>query len=178
MYTQQTQRIEVIVRKEGGNGEKNNKETSTDEVVGKNGQQSNTGGLSKSTKRMVFVNTTHSLAVAKQFGRAVVNYQVSGLGLVHGDQAYQQQIERKVEIIQDVTGFAASVAIGAGYGATGGPWGALAGASLAAVSSGISIAMKYITRDRDFSYKVFKENNAIEYKRARANINMTLGRLR
>ena len=31
---------------------------------------------------------------------------------------------------------------------------------------------------RDFNYKVFKENNAIEYQRARASISLTTGRLR
>ena len=46
------------------------------------------------------------------------------------------------------------------------------------VTSGVSLAVKYAGREREFNYKVFKENNAIEYQRARASINMTTGRLR
>lgn len=178
MYTQQTQRIEVIVRKEGGNGEKNNKETSTDEVVGKNSKQSNSGGLSKKTKRFIAVNSMHTFAVAKQFAGAVINYQLGGLGYKHGDEAYQEQIGRKVELIQDATGVASNIAMGAAYGSVGGWVGALIGGSLAATSSAISLTQKYASRGRDYDFKTFKQNNAIEYKRARAQINLTTGRLR
>ena len=59
-----------------------------------------------------------------------------------------------------------------------GPVGMIIGGSLGAISSGASIGAKYASRRRDFSYKIFKENNAIEYQRARASINYTTGRLR
>ena len=87
-------------------------------------------------------------------------------------------MERRFEIVQDATNFASSVAMGAAYGSAGGPYGAAIGAVLGAVSSGVSLAFKFAGRQRDFEYKVFKENNAIEYQRARASINLTTGRLR
>ena len=68
--------------------------------------------------------------------------------------------------------------MGAVYGAWGGPIGAILGATFGAISSGASTAVKYLGREREFNYKVFKENNSIEYQRARASINLTTGRLR
>ena len=68
--------------------------------------------------------------------------------------------------------------MGGVYGAWGGPIGSAIGAGLGAIQSGLSLAVKYAGREREFSYKVFKENNAIEYRRARASINLTTGRLR
>jgi hypothetical protein len=179
MLKQQSQKIEVIVRKEGGAGAKNAKETDTENVGSQNGEQStSTGGLSRRTKRFIQVNSTHAFAVAKQGFNTAMNYMIGSLGQTSGDQSLQQQTERTVEIIQDVSGFATSIAMGAGYGAIGGPLGMALGASFAAVSSAISTGNKYMTRRRDFNYKLFKENNSIEYMRARASINLTTGRLR
>lgn len=179
MLKQQSQKIEVIVRKEGGAGAKNAKETDTENVGSQNGEQStSTGGLSRRTKRFIFVNSTHAFAVAKQGAGAAINYIISGLGDKSGDQAYQDRASRQMEIVQDVTGFATSVAMGAGYGAVGGPIGMALGAGFAAISNLISLGSKYKTREREFDFKMFKENNAIEYKRARAGINLTTGRLR
>jgi hypothetical protein len=179
MLKQQSQKIEVIVRKEGGAGAKNAKETDTENVGSQNGEQStSTGGLSRRTKRFIQVNSTHAFAVAKQGINTAISYSVSGIGLTTGDEAYQDKVSRQVEIVQDVGNFATSVAMGAAYGAIGGPLGMALGAGFAAVSSAISIGNKYMTRQRDFNFKMFKENNAIEYKRARAGINLTTGRLR
>ena len=174
MYTQQSQRIEVIVRKEGGNGEKNNRETNSDEVSSNNNKTS----ISNKTKRFAIVNAAHTFALTKQFANATINYYVGGLGLKYGDEAYQEQVERNVEILQDVSGFATSTIMGATYGAAGGPLGIVLGGLFGAASNAISTGYKYLTRQRDFSYKVFKENNSIEYRRARASINLTTGRLR
>ena len=90
----------------------------------------------------------------------------------------QENVQRRFEIVKDVGGFASSVAMGAVYGAWGGPIGAVLGATFGAISSATSIGAKYAGREREFNYKVFKENNSIEYQRARASINMTTGRLR
>ena len=179
MLKQQSQKIEVIVRKEGGAGAKNAKETDTENVGSQNGEQStSTGGLSRRTKRFIQVNSTHAFAVAKQGANALVSYIVGGLGGKSGDEAYQDKVNRQVEIVQDVGNLATSVAMGAGYGAVGGPVGMVLGASFALASNLISLGSKYATRERDFDFKMFKENNAVEYKRARAGINLTTGRLR
>lgn len=179
MLKQQSQKIEVIVRKEGGAGAKNAKETDTENIGSQNVEQStSTGGLSRRTKRFIQVNSAHAFAVAKQALNTATSWIVGSLGQKNGDEDYQDRVSRQVEILQDVGNFATSVAMGAGYGAIGGPVGMALGAGFAAVSSAISIGNKYMTRRRDFNYKMFKENNAVEYKRARANINLTTGRLR
>ena len=179
MIVQGSQKIEVVVRKEGGGGEKNNKEVGTDEIGGKNESQSSAGGFfGKNPRRTLKVNATHMLAVSKQVLNAQANYQMQKIGYISGDEAYQDRVGRQMEIVQDTGNVATSVAMGIVYGSAGGPFGMLAGAAIGAASSGISLAYKYKGRYLDYDFKMFKENNAIEYKRARANINLTTGRLR
>lgn len=176
LYTQQAQKIEVIVRKEGGNGEKNNRESETDEVS--NSKDGGNGAKKRQTKRAATVTALHTYAVAKQFANAEINYYIGGLGMKSGDEVYQDQIARTWEVITDHTNVASGIAMGASFGAIGGVPTAILGGILGGLSSGVSVAFKYKGREREFSYKLFNENNSIEYKRARASINLTTGRLR
>ena len=183
MFYQGTGRIEVIVRKEGGGAsETGAKETPTDEVGGGKETTWRTSVFGSENpnriKRIIKTNTTHALAVSKQVIDLGIEYWISGLGDKNGDQAYQDNVQRRFEVIKDVTNVASSIGMGALYGSWGGPIGAVLGAVFGAVSSGVSTATKYASRERDFNYKMFKENNAIDYKRARAGINQTTGRLR
>lgn len=181
LYQQGTQRIEVIVKKEGGGASTNANETNTDEVGGK-GKTWRTSVFGSENpqriQRVIKTNLTHTLAVTKQIADLAIEYQISGLGYKNGDQAYQNIVQRKMEIVKDTTNVASSVAMGALYGSWGGPIGAALGAAFGAVSTGASLISKYSGREREYNYKVFKENNAIEYQRARAGINLTTGRLR
>lgn len=183
LYQKGTQRIEVIVRKEGGSADTNSKEKSTDEVGGNEGEKTWRTSLFGSNKperrkRVIKTNLTHSLAVTQQIAQLGFQYWVGGIGYQNGDQALQDNISRNIEIYKDATGAASSVGMGILYGSWGGPIGAALGGLFGAISSGASLAVKYGSRKRDYDYKVFKENNAIEYQRARANINLTTGRLR
>ena len=179
-YQQGTQRIEIIVRKEASGGQDGAKETES-ENVSSSGTQTATqtsGGLTARQKRIIKTNATHILAVAKQVADLEIEYYISGIGQRNGDQALQDQISRKVETVKDATNLASSVAMGAVYGSWGGQIGTALGVALGAISTGASISSKYKSRQRDYDYKVFKENNAIEYQRSRAGINLTTGRLR
>lgn len=181
LYQQGTQRIEIVVRKEGGYAQSNAKETQAEDIGGRETtwRTSVFGSESPSRiKRVIKTNTTHALAISKQVADLGLEYWVAGLGNKYGDQSYQEQVSRQFEIAKDVTGFASSVGMGALYGSWGGPIGAVLGATFAAVSAATSIGVKYSGREREFNYKTFKENNSIEYQRARASINMTTGRLR
>jgi hypothetical protein len=183
MFYQGTGKIEVIVRKEGGSASETAvKETSPEEIGDGNNTDWRTSlyGTNNPNRRarIIKTNATHILAVTKQVFDLGLEYYIGGLGDKNGDQSYQQQVQRQVEIVKDVTGFASSIGMGAVYGAWGGPIGAIIGATLGAVTSAASIGSKYMGREREFNYKAFKENNAIEYQRARASINMTTGRLR
>ena len=179
LYQQGTQRIEIIVRKDSI-GQDGAKETETENVSSSDTQNTTltSGGLTARQKRIIKTNTTHALAVSKQVIDLGIEYVVGGLGQKYGDQALQENVERNVEIVKDVTNVASSVAMGALYGSWGGPVGAVLGATFGAISTGVSTVVKYANRERDFNYKVFKENNAIEYQRARASISLTTGRLR
>lgn len=181
LYQQGTQRIEIIVKKMDGNGVAGAKQLDSNEVTNENvankgGGQ--TGGRSQRIKRRIITNTTHALAVAKQAASYWINWIVGGVGYRYGDEALQDLAQQQVDIAQDATNFASSVAMGVVFGAWGGPIGAIVGGTLGAVQSGMSLMSKYGNRERDFTFKVFKENNAIEYRRARASINLTTGRLR
>lgn len=181
LYQQGTQRIEVIVRKDAGLASKGANEKPADQVS--EGQPTSTSstkqaGTYAQSKQFLRVNITHGLAVSKQLVGASINYALQGLGDKYGDQSLQENISRTYEIYQDGTNFASSVAMGATYGAAGGPLGIALGTAFGLISATTSIAFKYAGRERDFNYKVFKENNAIEYNRARASINLTAGRLR
>lgn len=181
-----TQRIEVIVRKEGGlgdagAGEKPLEEVSADtEKKDKNSIRTALFGSSspQRQRRVILTNATHILAATKQGIQQMFTYTVGGIGYIHGDQALQDAVERNVEAIKDPVNIAAAGAMGAVYGAWGGPVGAFIGAFIGIGTTGLSTALKYKGRQRDYNYKIFKENNQIEYRRARANINLTTGRLR
>lgn len=184
LYQNGTQRIEIIVRKEGGVGgnDAGAKQKATDEVADNKKTTWRTSVFGsedpKRIRRVIKTNATHAVAIFKQVADLGFEYMISGYGDKYGDQSYQEQCARQYEVIKDTTGFASSVAMGAVYGAWGGPIGAVLGATFGAVSNAASLGVKYAKREREFNYKVFKENNAIEYQRARASINLTTGRLR
>lgn len=177
-FVQGTQRIEVVVKREsgGGTGKQGAKEKTADEVTAKQEDEQEQQGFAR--KRFIKTNVTHGIAVAKQVIDLGIEYQLSGLGYKTGDSAYQDIVNRQVEVFKDAGNVLSSIAIGATYGSAGGPVGAVLGACFAAISTSASLASKYAGRERDFSYKAFKAENAIEYKRARASINLTTGRLR
>lgn len=186
LYQQGTQRIEVIVRKEGGTGVVGAKEVPSTDAGGKGGEAKNGGLLSTLTGsssparqyRVIKTNLTHMVATAKQVGFQTATYYLSGTAQRTGDQSLQQSVMRQMEIVKDTTGLASSVVMGAVYGSWGGPIGTAIGAVLGATTTAVSTAIKYADRNRDFNFKRFKQDNAIEYQRARANINLTTGRLR
>jgi hypothetical protein len=176
---QNTERIEVIVKKDlsGANGEDNTTNTTTaDDSV--DGSLSSDKLSSAFNKRFIKVNASHLFAVSKQLATRELHYRIANQSLQTGDEAYQDQISRKVEVVEDYTNMASSVTMGALYGSAGGWVGSILGAVFGGVSTGINIAYKYRERERDYSYKMFKEETSIEYKRARAEINLTTGRLR
>ena len=173
-----TQRIEIIVRKAGGLDTSGAKEKEADNANQDKPDQEGKGVGYKKSAVWWRTQLTHGTAVLKQMSTQWFNYSVAGIGYKYGDQALQQETERQVEQVMDISNIATSVAMGATYGAAGGPLGSLAGAVMMGAQTTSSTILKYATRKRDYNMKIFKENNAIEYKRARAQINLTTGRLR
>ena len=180
MVTQQgTQRIEVIIRKDSS-GLQGAKSKTADEFASDGGSSGNTRTRKDKWRRarMIKTNATHAVSAGLQLWNMAFSFSIGGIGMQTGDQALEQHYRRTWEVVEDTTGFAMNVARGAIFGAWGGAPGIVIGTLIAAATSSASIGLKYENRQREFNYKIFKENNAIEYKRARANINMTNGRLR
>jgi hypothetical protein len=182
MYWQQgTQKIEIIVRKDSS-GFVGANEIYGDEAVSQNSTENkkdqNDSKRSRTSNRKALVNSTHALAVSKQVLDLAIEYQVAGIGYRNGDQSLQEGVARNIERVKDLTNLASSVSMGMLYGSRGGMSGAVIGGLMAGISTATSLAVKYKGRERDYNYKIFKEQNAIEYNRARAGINLTNGRLR
>jgi hypothetical protein len=177
LYQQGTQRIEIVVRKESDGSSVGAKTTEPESAGGKGGGETTWktaifGSESpERIRRVIKINATHMIAVSKQVVGLAMEYRHAGISYKTGDQSLQDQVKRKVEVIEDASNVASSVAMGAVFGS-------FLGAAMGLISSGASTIVKYRSREREFNYKMFKENNAIEYKRARAHVNLTTGRLR
>lgn len=181
-YHQSGGRIEIVIRKDNGLSTAGANEIETTGVSAEDmatTADTTAGGRGRNYKQTrALILATHTTAVAHQVFDLTMEYVHSGIGVRNGDQAMQQQVQRKVEKFQDYSNLATSIAMGMAYGVHGGPMGIVVGGVLGLVRSGYSTAMKYATRQREFDFKIFKENNAIEYSRARAGVNWTSGRLR
>lgn len=184
MNYQQSQRIEVIVRKDSGlGGEKGAKEKEAEQVAEAEtptGDMGGDKGGSKGNKsaRFIRTNVTHVVAMAKQVAIQSLNYWAGGIAYETGSESMQASVQRKVELLNDFGNLASSVAMGMAYGSAGGPVGMAVGALSMAVPTAVSTGLKYAGRERDFNFKLFQENNGIEYQRARAGLSLTTGRLR
>lgn len=184
-YTQDA-KVEVIVRGEGvlgdGEGKQPKGAKTTDEeteATPANVMARLTGTTNpRKQRRIIITNATHFFAVARQTALLGINYALTGVGYNSGDQAYQDRVQRSWDIANEVASIGSATAMGAIYGARGGPIGLIVGTSLGLISSTASVATKYAYKRREYDFQTFKQNSAIEYQRARAGINLTTGRLR
>lgn len=183
-FVQGTQKIEVVVRKENldaataGANEQAPEEAGSNagtQAQGSGGESSFFGARGKNFAR---INATKALALGIMVGRLSLNYAVGGIAYRNGDAAMQEAVQRNLEMAEEGVTLISSIGIGATYGSAGGAAGALIGATIGAISAGTSLIVKYAGRFRDYDAKMFKEENAIEYKRARAQVSLTTGRLR
>jgi hypothetical protein len=181
MLFQQNGKIEVIIRKQEDAGQTLPEQEGNGETPPEDGGNSGSywGGLSKSRKqRILKTNATQIIATAKQVGLQMLHYSVGLLSSQHGDSHYQDSVQRSWEIADDAFSIVSSVAMGATYGSWGGPIGTIVGIATNTTSTLASIGFKYANREKDLNIQQFKENNGIQYQRARAGINLTTGRLR
>lgn len=183
-FQQGTQKIEVIVRKgggsgysSGGNGTSQPQGAKTTEDVSTSGTATTATGQKKN-RAMSKNSIMHYTNAAKQIALKVGNYYISGIKYSTGDEALQDMVDRKIEVVTDFSNLAAQTAFGAFYGSRYGVAGAVIGGSLSFVSGATSITTNYASKQREYNMKLFKEENGIVYRRARADINFTTGRLR
>lgn len=174
LLRQGTERIEVVVRKEGGGSVKGANESAADEKTASG--EKDTENVKQ--KRFAKIVLNHALSSSKQLVSTAVDFWAAGIGYQYGDQALQDRTQRVIEQVRDVENTAISIAMGAAGFAWAGLPGIAFGAIAGATQSLSSIAFRQARREREFDFKVFKENSSVEYARARANINLTTGRLR
>lgn len=180
----QGQKIEVIVRKEdtsaatAGANDTSAEETTSGTSAGASGAGTYAGSYAASGKVNKRIIGTKVLSAGIASTRLGINYYFGGVGYRNGDAAQQEAVQRNVELIEEGAGILLSIGIGATYGVRGGPIGMVVGALAATATTATSLAVKYLNKEREYNIKVFKEENAIEYRRARANLSLTTGRLR
>lgn len=134
--------------------------------------------VKQSTSPTTFFAVQQGVSLAVQTGREAINYFVSDIGRANGDSNYQAIVNRKIEKVTDALSVGQGALSGAAAGAMAGPVGAAVGAVIGAVSSGISLGFKYAEREREYQYKMFKENTSQAYQLARANYSAYTGRVR
>ena len=185
LYEQGVKKIVVTIRKEAGaetsNGQRGAGEKETPNLTPQ--QSSRLMTLYGTTnahriKRINRINATHAIGVMRQVASYAISYEINGQAMINGDSAYGDAINRSIEVLQDTTGVASAFLTGALYGSGGGLIGAVVGSLASGTSAIASLTFKYINRQREYDYKMFKIDSGIEYKRARANISLTNGRLR
>lgn len=184
LYKQNMQKFEIIVRKDGGSfaasgtkGLKTNQASNSqiDKTELRSNIDSDAGVKAKTLGKFIGAGL---IQLTKQAIFSGFDYYVSGIGMNSGDQSLQAQINRKIEIVQDVVNVGSSIISGALMGSSLGPVGTIVGGLVGAAGSAVSIGMRQQSREREYSYQVFKENSSIQYQRARAGLNLTTGRLR
>ena len=175
-----TNRIDIVVRAEYSSVDTNTQDTSTSPKEEQEEKEEKSTNIARN-KRTTRTLLTHALSSGIQMTFQTWNYAVGGVGIYTGDESYQNYQQRQLEIVQDSQSVISSFGLNAMYGfiySGGNPLVAGTNALIGGMSSLTSKYFKYAQRHREYNYKVFKENNAIEYNRARANINLTYGRLR
>lgn len=178
-FNQQTQRIEVIVRRAGGG----TGEIEQPAGAGTTENPEAAASAPKSTEkkgRWSKNALTHYGNMVRQTGTRVLKYYlISGVKYKTGDAALQDMVDRQVEVATDYTNLAAQTFYGGFYGARfGGLIGAGVGATFSFTSAMSNLLLERGEAERDYNMKLFKEENGIAYRRARAGINLTTGRLR
>lgn len=178
----QGQRIEVIVRKEDTSAATAGANEESPENAGtnsENAEQSSGGGQTQDKNSKVFgrITATKVLSAEIMVGRLALNYYAGGIGYRNGDTAQQEAVQRNIEMLEESAGLIASVGIGVLYGARSVP-GMIIGGALALATTATSLGIKYAGKYREYNAKMFKEENAIGYQRARAQVSLTNGRLR
>ena len=172
-----TNRIDIVVRADYGGATSDNTQSAS--TSPKEEQDLKTD--EKRNTKQIRTLTTHALSASLTIAFQGANYAVGGSGIYTGDESFQNYQQRQIEIVQDVQNVASSVGLNMMYGliySGGNPVVGAINAGIGAMTSLTSKYVKYAGRHREYNYKVFKENNAIEYNRSRANINLTNGRLR
>ena len=136
------------------------------------------GSFKISKKRMghMGVNVVRSV---KNITTQVANAGIGQLAYVTGDTNYQASVQREAEVIGDTANSITNVGLATASGAMiGGPLGAAFALASSAISQSISLAYKYENRNIQNAISTWKENQSVNYNKARAGVDLSDGRTR
>jgi hypothetical protein len=136
------------------------------------------GSFKISKKRMghMAVNITRTL---KNVTTQISNSAIGQLSNVTGDTNYQAVVQRNFETATDVLNGVTNTALATASGfMIGGPLGAAFALASTSIQQGMSYAYKYENRNIQNSISSWKENQSVNYNKARAGVDLTDGRTR
>lgn len=172
-FVQGATRVEVIVRKDDGVSDEKQPQGARTGDGGDSG-----GATSKSSFNRLVTGGKNKKAMADFYAqmafnnaKKIIGFYTSTAGDRNGDKALQSIVDRQIEIADDTLSSLLTVGI------TTAKFG-LVGLAVSSVATGAGLVMKYAARKHDYDVQIFKENQNIQYMRARAGINLTNGRLR
>ena len=146
--------------------------TSTDE-------ENMTGNPSQmSTKRKLHI-ANNMARNAVNLTMSFTNMRINQIANMTGDSNYQDYARRQFEVVEDTSRFATNILTSTASGAMiGGPIGAGLALATSALTQSFSYAQKYEGRNINNAITQWKENQSINYNKARAGVDLTDGRSR
>lgn len=169
-YVQGSSRVDVYVHKDGGGGDNQPQGAKTGDG-GENKEKNYAFSRLLTGGKNLRAVSGHTASAMFNMAKSTVQYAHSFVGDQNGDKSLQEQIDRQTEVREDILGSMFSVGMATAQ------WGVF-GFVLGTVTKGTELALKYSKRQKEYNMKIFKEENGIQYLRARASINLTTGRLR
>ena len=132
------------------------------------------------------MSSKRKLHIANNLARNAVNLTMSFTNMrinqitnMAGDSNYQDYVGRQFEVVKDATLFATNVAASTVDGAIkGGLIGAGIELAISVITQSFSYAQKYENRNINNTITQWKENQSINYNKARAGVDLTDGRSR
>ena len=132
------------------------------------------------------MSTKRKLHIANNLARNAVNLtmtftntRINQIANMTGDSNYQYHVSRQFEVVEDTSRFATNVLSSTVSGASiGGPTGAVIAFATAVLTQSVSYAQKYEGRNINNAITQWKENQSINYNKARAGVDLTDGRSR
>ena len=169
VYNQQDNRLDVYIHADsvGASDRPNEKSTNP------NDKEENTldNSRHKISKRQISKAINVSRTMVNIATRQVPNFVIGQFSNMTGDSNYQAICQRNMERFQDVS----SAVMGIGASAVlFGP----AGAMMAGIGTALSLTSKYESRNIETGLSIWKQEQSINYNKARSGIDITDGRTR
>lgn len=171
---------DIVTKRANTTNEKNPNPNNNSNGNGKNDGEGyfQLGSFKISKKRAGHMAVNVSRAF-RNITNQVTNSAIGQLSYVTGDTNYQAIVQRNSEAKTDVINGVSNVALATASGLLiGGPVGAAFALAGTAIQQSMSYAYKYENRNIQNAISSWKENQSVNYNKARAGVDLTDGRTR